>query len=319
MKDMFRETLHMIQTNHTTDSDQFYFSNVFARQEYSRLTRRPDLLESYKQVRYEKELLSNKTLHREVPDISGRTEFHMGIDYAAETFQTLAFWHQYLTWIKPSNGWNPSQQAIASGDVERYRMSVPQDLQDSPRPMHVLGGSFENASWADQELSYNSVTSVIPVGVHFTGEKQFREIWWERIWFQRKAEILRIASVQFKSSNKLYESPIQGKTWYGYEPTYQELDGISGKHSPDGGWSDDGTPLSWDTICKIHEPGLYDRKSDRPLTRTSSSTTSRATPSDQSQPKVPSQLLPTEEGERSKLLPVEQKEQPQPQPIEKHE
>lgn len=257
LKDMFEATLEAIHTKHVTDSDQWYFANVFGKQEYARLSKKPDLLEKIKAIKYDNEIGQEKAPHREAPDLTGRTEYHIGIDYASAQFQTLAFSKQYLSWLKPSNlkGWALGyKESLGS---ERYPQGLSPDLASSPKPYKDLRPD-SNETWADHELLYNTYSGLVPVGVHFTGsrgEKEFRQSWWQKTWFQKEAEALRFTSVK-EGKSLLYDQPIEGLMWHKYEA---EPVGNGGA------WGDSGSWYPWNVLCKAHEPRLYFKKGDPPL------------------------------------------------------
>jgi len=101
-------------------------------------------------------------------------------------------------------------------------MVLPGDVQDSRPPFHALGfadGSPGTTPWSEMELLYNPIPGQIPVSVHFTGsgEKELRKLYWQRLWFQRRAKQLRLAA------QKLVNEPISSVlindlTWYNANP-----------------------------------------------------------------------------------------------------
>ncbi len=227
VREMFNATLEAIQTKYETDSDQFYFANIFGEQEYARLAQRPDLLEEAKGERIGIKWNSTDTeLVRSEPTLSSnRTEYHIGIDYASSLFQTVAFYEQYLAFMRPVDSW-VAKHTQTVGSAEQFRtphmMVLPGDVQDSRPPFHALGfadGSPGTTPWSEMELLYNPIPGQIPVSVHFTGsgEKELRKLYWQRLWFQRRAKQLRLAA------QKLVNEPISSVlindlTWYNANP-----------------------------------------------------------------------------------------------------
>ena len=136
LKDLFQATLTEIQTNHTTDSDQFYFGEVFGRQEFARLRQNRQLLERYKSVRYGDEVADpSTTIVRTDAKIAGlRTEYHIGIDYESKIFQTLAYWNQFLAWMRPVDSWvgTIGDQLVHNNP---YILRLPTDIIESPAPV----------------------------------------------------------------------------------------------------------------------------------------------------------------------------------------
>lgn len=259
LKDMFQATLDLIHNNHTTDSDQFYFANVFGDQEYARLTLNQTLLESLKSDRYGKEIGSTEEPKRQIPSTQPNTkvEYHIGIDYMSSMFQTIAFYKQFLAWMRPSNSW----REIGNGDTDaagaRYGFDVSEDIEASMGPFAALQASTSTHNstvkypqeWKDVDLCVNTVTEVAPVTLHFTGEKALRQIWWDKLWFYRDAEELRKASLKMPIG-PLNKDPIEGKIWWNIEAEDPEA-GRGGAWGDNGGWH------SWTSLCKVYEHELF--------------------------------------------------------------
>jgi hypothetical protein len=266
--DVFRATLHDIQTNYVTNSDQYYFAEIYGRQEFARLSQKPELLIERKKEMYGV-TVENKTDNgtRAEPDLSGqnRTEYFIGIDYKSEMFQTLAFWKQFLTWSRGRDSWQPPLGArdmlpytVTNSSVYDTRLAG--DIVSSEKPFSSLKESenegdrnMATTRWSDVELLRNTVSRLNPVIIHFTGEKRFREVWWTRLWFQAKAETLRKESSK-QNTNKISDQLIEGMTWYNAEPEQADEVSNAGKS---GAWSDKGGWFGWNTLCKAHEPEMY--------------------------------------------------------------
>ncbi|KAF2159224.1 hypothetical protein M409DRAFT_30362 [Zasmidium cellare ATCC 36951] len=254
MKAVFAATLEEIHTNHTTDSDQFYFSNVFGNQELARLRLKPELLEEAKSVKYY-DWEDKSEGFRAEPDLSNKkTEYHIGIDYYSSMFQTLAFWKQHLSWSR----------AIDSFDSpfgsSPYQMLLADDIEESPPPFQSLedgrDGEKHPGSWAEVELAYNVITQEQPVLVHVTGnadEKRYRWLWWSRLWFQANAESLRLATTQL-DQRRISQEPIGGYIWYHADEGDAEEVASVGKG---GAWTDRRGWLGWKRLCGPHEEQIY--------------------------------------------------------------
>lgn len=267
LRNMFNATLNAIHTNYTTDSDQFYFANIFGDQEYARLRHVPELLKQAKSVRIGDEWNDTTTpLIRHEPEIQSgqQTEYHIGIDTTSALFQTAAFYKQYVTFMRPADAWRPPTGQISLGRSSKhpgvYDVALPTDIQASAPPFYAVdlhdGSSTETPkSWADVELLFNTITGEIPVMVHFTGayEKQLRTFWWQKIWLQKKARDLRAAS-QKPIAGPISDYPIDGVMWYNAESTDAEDIAFQGRG---GAWSDGGW-FSWKSLCKAHEAELYE-------------------------------------------------------------
>ncbi|KAI7176054.1 hypothetical protein KC324_g9942, partial [Hortaea werneckii] len=111
-------------------------------------------------------------------------------------------------------------------------------------------------TWHDVDLLYNPITKQVPVIIHFTGEKQFRDIWWKKIWFQEHAAVLRESALnhQFLRQQEPMMDVIGGYRWFNAEPPEVEdvkMRGLGGAWSDDGGW------FSWRSLCHAFEEDIY--------------------------------------------------------------
>ncbi|EME44512.1 hypothetical protein DOTSEDRAFT_72101 [Dothistroma septosporum NZE10] len=262
LRDVFRTTLEEIHTNHTTDSDQFYFSNVFGLQEYARLTLKPELLTAAKEVPYDDEEDRSEG-YRYEPEIQDvKTEYHIGIDYASTMFQTLAFWRPHLSWSRVIDAWTPPDEAKLT--TNPTQMELPDDIKQSAAPFEALKygmDSERHPGWDSIQLVYNVITRQFPVLLHVTGnpqEKEYRAKWWTKLWFQADAERLRLASNKL-DTREISPRPIAGIQWFNAEP--EDADEIvdSGKG---GAWNDRGGWMSWKRLCRREEADLFNVPGD---------------------------------------------------------
>jgi hypothetical protein len=262
MIDVFQATLDLIHYNHTTDSDQFYFANVFGDQEFARLSLDQELLENQAKEKYRSEFRNEEDPPRQIPefDVGQRTEYHIGIDYFSAMFQTLAFYKQFLAWIRPSDSWATGTSDDGDVTAERYNFKVADDISSSLSPFAAFEASppLSNSSveypksWEDVSLCVNTVTDLAPVTLHFTGEKSLRELWWDKLWFYQDGEELRKASLRMPEG-PISKEPIAGKTWYKIESSDPEA-GRGGAWADNGGWH------SWTSLCKTYEDQIFPRK-----------------------------------------------------------
>jgi len=259
LKDLFDVTLHDIHTNYTTDSDQYYLAEVFGRQEYARLLTKPALLQQYKEMRYGQELDNTGTPLVRSPPLDtelARTEYHITIDYESAMFQTVAFWKQFVTWVRPSDSW-PSDRFARSGARNPYQIKLPDDLKASRLPIAIdEAGAIDNdkRTWDNVSLLYNVITEQIPASVHFTGDKAYRDFWWKNVWFQDNAERFRRDRLQTFSQNNTLFGPINGFMWENaVPPEAEEMPNLG----VGGAWSDRGGLFSWNSLCKSFEQDLY--------------------------------------------------------------
>ncbi|PIA93040.1 hypothetical protein CB0940_04800 [Cercospora beticola] len=260
---IFNATLEAIHFNHVTDSDQFYFANLFGDQEYQRLLNRPDLLEVAKnRVYYDHEDPNNNTLIRTEPITFGRrTEYHIGIDYDSTMFQTLAFWKGQLAWTRQTDSWSPPADAHHD-PVNPWDINISEDILASRPPFESLDAGLNNinstpAGWESVELGYNVLTHQHPVLLHVTGnpaEKFFRKYWWRRMWFQKKAAELRVATHSL-DERLISKEPIANLLWYNAEPVEDAEEIVDGGKG--GAWTDRRGWLSWRRLCKATEEVLF--------------------------------------------------------------
>lgn len=270
MREVFRATLAEVHRNHTTDSDQFYFSNVYGEQEYSRLAKVPELMEAKMNETFEadnKEIEHPQRDHAEI-ERGKKVEYHIGLDWDSAMFQTMAYYKQFLVWMKYSELWKPSgQQKALDVTQQRYAFDLPQDVLDSAPPFEAINLSptasphhseLYNQSWYDTHLLVNTITRLPPVVLHYTGLKGLRAIWWDKLWFYSDAEALRTAVVK-QPLVPLSDKPIGGRIWWGAEKD-TSIDEV-GVQVRGGGWSDAAQPeyLTWESLCAEHEDTLYGR------------------------------------------------------------
>ena len=265
--EVFRATLDEIHNNHVTDSDQFYFANLFGTQELARLRTNPELLEARKQDVFGDDAewaRSDMTRNEPATAWGQKVEYHIGIDYASVMFQTLAFWKQYLTWTREIDSWTPpdGQSPLyypgLSGSPYSVRLS--KDIHESLPPFsatrdpNASGHSGVHPSWSEVELLYNVVAQEAPVMIHFTGEKAYRHFWWQRMWFQSRAEELRLASLT-SAADPLSEEEIEGLIWYPANPDDADEIVNNGKG---GAWDDRSSGFhTFKRLCKPYEEELY--------------------------------------------------------------
>lgn len=305
-RDIFRATLDLIHNEHTTDSDQFYFANVFGTQEFVRQTKRPD--EPLKEVK--KEDVTWPTI---APD--QRTEYNLGLDYEAVLFQTMAFFREYIAWMtfdlkKPkAETWtkDKAQQRISHDDFYRSRY-LPDDIRAARGPFDALktdrnlpASSLDFAeqmkdrklqkipvqiSWDSLRLGANVISNQVFPLLHFTGDKGFRAVWWPRLWFYPWAEELLKAGVKRRAQEEakygkalITRREIGNRTWWHGEVVGPDAPAEVNWGFKGGAFSGNGTFLGWDELCVMHEKLLY-----RPPPKAESKTESKADPKAESKP-----------------------------------
>jgi hypothetical protein len=280
VKDIFRATLELIHTKHTTDSDQFYFANVFAAQEYGRR-----LLKSVDPWNGTKGEDKDSVDWPEIAE-GQRTEYFLGLDYEAVMFQTMAFFREYITWmtfevkLPTVDTWSitQSKQHILQDDWYRTRV-LPADVRQARGPFDDLRASRRLAkrdevkqkkkiplgvSWQHLRLGANVISGQIFPLLHFTGDKSFREKWWPRLWFVSMGEeLLEAAMVQRREeeqrlgSGLISKRAIGGKTWWHGEVVGKDVPDTINWGPKGGAFSGTGAFLGWGELCSAHEKILF--------------------------------------------------------------
>ena len=216
MRDVFQATLDWIHDAYSTDSDQFYFAELWGDQSYQRSLNKLDWDRAQgKDVSKDEQFLLPPQ-DKNIPEIKKgqRTEYHIGLDFDSAIWQTIAFYDDYMTWVQQ----NLSSKYVreTSRIVNRYHNFVlPDDLTSSSTqlnphglalsPLEALaregdrsasqqyeGLAAELYSWETLPLAINTISKTVPPILHFTGKKGYREMWWPRNWFYPyQAQILR--------------------------------------------------------------------------------------------------------------------------------
>lgn len=252
---IFEGTAREIQRNHTTDSDQFYFANLFGAQEYAR--------------RHLQKIPLPDPGGSTAPflEAGNKTEYHIGIDYEYAVFQNLGYSIRDVAWML--YGTSRKTGSIGHNQVLKpYRYELPSDIFSAPSPFLVLSeidSGTENIqsstdevisfsdSWEDTPLASNVITKQIPVLLHFTLDKELRDQWWDRMWFYPYGE--RLLRASFNRSR----SPFGGNTVVNVGEGL-EANGDGSMTEPDkrdGAWSDKGDWIPWEALCRMHEPKLF--------------------------------------------------------------
>ena len=272
-------------------SDQLYFADVWADQEYMRQVDR------YGEDKVEVPTAAPTTLpgialptnfpgiENEpvfIPDLESTTatDFHIGLDYESRMFQTCAFYENYLDW----KTFNESETWFDTERVPKRKMHWPRDVAKSPKPFAAIKDDkkLSSTSWKDIALGVNGAAGHIFPVLHFTGNKVLRDEWWPRMWYFKHAEQLLRAASQTKQY-QIGSGPIEKVKWQKDVPyAGHGMDREAGT----GAWIDegDGGHKEWDELCGNYEPIMFspdmpDRPSDdAPNASASASSTTTATP-----------------------------------------
>jgi hypothetical protein len=228
------------------NSDQMYFANVFAEQEYIRKRLRSE--EAGEPMQIEK---GNK-----VPNVDDdhETEFHVGLDYESRVFQTCAGYEGFIHWTtfdKP-----PPYAGVQT--TRSAKIALEDDILLSPKPFVALSqesgdDQLSAVPWTGISLGVNTATGFAFPVLHFTGEKSLCDLWWPRMWFYPYAKRLLRASAR-SDEDVIGGGEINGTRWK--KATPPKIEGSGAVKSGDA-WSDGGARLSWNELCAEHEEKLY--------------------------------------------------------------
>jgi hypothetical protein len=192
MRDVFAATLDRIHANHTTDSDQFYFAEVFGDQSYERRLKKLDYDRSRMLNVTEDEELLLPPQDKYIPEFAEgeRSEYFIGMDFESAIWQTVAFYDEYVTVIQH----NESSRYVRETSKKinpHHHFALPEDLEGlTPLDDVLAPGDSARAdmpealhSWSTVPLATNTISKLPPPVLHFTGKKGYREMWWPRQWF----------------------------------------------------------------------------------------------------------------------------------------
>ena len=231
------------------NSDQMYIANVWADQEYARMTSSGDKA-TFPLPDAVPEDVKPNIITPEVEDRKA-AEVHVGIDYESRMFQTVALFYDILKWetfSAPRRFTNPHRP----GDGE-FDVALPDVVRQSKAPYRALSGWtwgsawLRRRSWTDVPLGINVVTRNFMPVIHFTGLKHYRDMWWEKLWFFEDAEKLLKAR-----PDRGVIAVIDGVEYKPYLPY--------GKDSRrEDAWADQGELLKWEGLCGEHEKALFGR------------------------------------------------------------
>jgi hypothetical protein len=95
--------------------------------------------------------------------------------------------------------------------------------------------------------------------LHFTGPKEFRALWWPRLWFVPYGEELLKASTKLLKMPRqpISKEPIGGVIWWPAEMDGQRKVDLGEKG---GSFADNGTFLGWGELCGAHETNIFTKK-----------------------------------------------------------
>ncbi|RCI12259.1 hypothetical protein L249_1339 [Ophiocordyceps polyrhachis-furcata BCC 54312] len=242
------------------ESDQYYVSNVWARQEYWRSKRRAvgGDVSGGPQDRVLPEKRSEKH----------ETELHVAIDYESHIFQTKAGYEPFLRRLAFSDGdgnaTTVNDDVLHLGDqFKPYPILMPvsvrkaltrlyDDLPDVRRG--VSAGEWIRAI----SLGVNLVTKHIYAVWHCTGLKDsFDEEYRLQWWYPYTMSLLKAAVKSSQAGQLISADAVDGRRWAPKKTFPSSLP--SGDVLYGGAWSDadGGRFVAWSELCAAHEEVLF--------------------------------------------------------------
>ena len=250
---MYETVAHLLKAHHTSNSDQFYFAEIWGYQEYARLLQQPNFTipEQY-----------NTPDLNEVLGGASYAEYHMTLDYENSMFQPIGFFDPFVSFIQfdgTIQSGRPKDAPIPYSDVQE----LAHDISESRPPLEALvlpkknegQGNIRMRQWRDLPLLTNLITKHTSPIIHFMIEKEYRVKWWDRMWFAPFSRDL-FAAYLSGPDIPIMKKPVHGKIWQNAEKPVIETN-IDSKGMRDGAWSDKGSWLSWNTLCLADEEYIF--------------------------------------------------------------
>lgn len=259
--------------NNDPISDQFHLANLWGDQEYRRtLVADGPLNNTYMKVwnstnwsgdGYEVEV------ELQLPEIKPdqTTEYHITIDYESQLFQPMSYYLSYLGWdISDGSSLNTSQVPSDYTSGNAYEFDLPEDILSSPPPFlsiahvnssqeagHPESELLSGLSWRDISLGANIITKQRFALIHFTAPKEYRDMWWTRMWYYPYGEAIMEGALLV--DNAPYLTTPDGRTWWKYRG--EDFDDIVPAARVGGGWDDRNGWHSWRKLCSVHEGAVF--------------------------------------------------------------
>ncbi|RDA95451.1 hypothetical protein CP533_5462 [Ophiocordyceps camponoti-saundersi (nom. inval.)] len=240
------------------ESDQYYVSNVWARQEYWRSKRAIGDVSGGPQDRVVPEKRSEQH----------ETELHVAIDYESHIFQTKAGYEPFLRRLAFTEG--DSNTTTVNEDVlqlgphfEPYSIHMPVSVRKALTRLHDDLPEVRRSSSAGEwirtlNLGVNLVTKHIYAVWHCTGlkdsfDEQYRLQW----WYPYTMSLLKAAVKSSQAGHLISAAPIDGRQWAPKKKFPASLP--SGDVLYGGAWSDadGGRFVAWSELCAAHEDVLF--------------------------------------------------------------
>ncbi|KAH7321364.1 hypothetical protein B0I35DRAFT_450703 [Stachybotrys elegans] len=263
MRKMIDATMEEIEATYDADfpqseSDQYYLSNLWGRQEYYRSL-----------VAANGGEVHGGPQDREVPLVredDQETEYHISIDYESALFQTKAGYEPFFGYMQYNQTGLKAKMDVdmfkAGDEFKPYDIEMPKTvskvmakLYDAIPEAHP--GSDSKDWLSVVSLGTNYVTKHIYALWHCTGPKEWIDKQFPTLWFYPFVRPLLKAAVKASQEGEfISEELIDGrqwvpKTWF---PSAEDLDSEYG-----GAWSDkNGTSfVPWADLCAKNEHILF--------------------------------------------------------------
>ena len=237
------------------ESDQYYVSNLWGRQEYFRSL----------QARKGEEPGGPK--NREIPRKryeNETTEYHASIDYESALFQTKAGYERFYNYLEFStSGLNANVTTDMFGEGGKF---VPFDI---PMPANVysaldklytsIADSHPGTTTGDWirtiKLGVNFVTKHIFPLWHCTGPKEFvKEEVPKMWWFPFAKSLIKATTKAYKNEELITRYPVDGRKWASKNLYPDHM-----KDELGGAWVDynGATFVEWESLCGRYEKDLF--------------------------------------------------------------
>ena len=254
MRRMYEAVGKYLKEHHESNSDQFYFAQVWGMQEYARLLVEPNATVP--------DAPEKPDLEKEYDGDVTKAEFHMTLDYENLLFQPIGWYDPFVSFIQYDGSLHagrPKDPPIPYTDVQE----LAPDIRKARPPLEPMRGAMERAGkknirlkqWHQIPLLTNLITKHTTPIIHFMVEKEYRVKWWDRMWYAPFSKDLFEASAT--SNLPILTRPISGRLWTKAE---KPVVGMNIEELParrDGAWSDKGMWLSWNTLCQDHEDYIF--------------------------------------------------------------
>lgn len=240
-----------------SESDQFYLSNVWGRQEY------------YRSLQVNGGSDVDGPDDKKLPTETKETEYHISIDYESLLFQTKAGYEPFFGYLQfNQSGVNAvMDQDFTEGkdpNFEPYGIQMPPNVVAAMTRLfddisHTIPGVRSSDWLRDIRLGTNFVTKHIYALWHCTASKEWIALEFPNLWFFPHAKPLMKAAIKASQEEKLLTTAIiDGRRW-ATKLAYPAPADI--KHELGGSWSDENegelTFVGWEKMCAEHEKIMF--------------------------------------------------------------